>query len=427
MRSARTVLSELKTDKYNDYLQKIYIDKDLVEYNRRRYIKAIEKFTEIYGEKEIEIYSAPGRSEVCGNHTDHQMGCALATAINLDVIAIVSKSEDMKIILSSDEYSKIEVDLCQLEMNPMELETTEALIRGIANGFMRNGYAYGGFFAYVCSDVLIGAGMSSSAAFESLIGTIFSEIYNQGKVSSVIIAQIGKYAENIYFGKPCGLMDQLACCVGGMIYIDFSKDEDDMIEKLEGDLNAYGYSLCLVDTKGSHADLTEDYAAIPREMQQVANCFNKNNLRAVSKKAVMENIPMLRNKVGDRAILRAIHFFDEEERVIRGKEAFMSKNFSTFLSCIKESGNSSVKLLQNIYSPQNIVSQEIMLGLTISELYMGSEGVCRVHGGGFAGTVQAFVHNSSVHIYKENIEKIFGKGSCYILKIRPYGGIKLTI
>lgn len=407
-------------------IKEIYVDEQRVPYNRERYIRAIDRFTELFpSEKEIEIYSAPGRSEVCGNHTDHQNGMVLATSINLDAIAIVAKAEEPVIRLVSGDFPMEEVDVADLSMKEEEQSTTTALIRGVAAGMKERGHKVGGFTAYITSDVLMGAGMSSSAAFESLIGTILSGLYNDMKVSSIEIAQIGQYAENIYFGKPCGLMDQMACSVGGMIFIDFKEKEHPEVRQVHTDFEKAGLSLCIVDTKGSHADLTPDYAAVPAEMNQVAQALGREHLREVPRETFFKGLPKLWKETSGRAVLRAIHFYEEEERVLRGVKSLEESDYPGFLSVIKASGDSSAKYLQNIYSPKDVDSQNVTVALAVSESILGENGVCRVHGGGFAGTIQAFVKNEAVAAYKEQIEAIYGDDSCHVLKVRLQGGIRV--
>lgn len=423
-------ISDLKVKILNgeldDRLKAVYVDASLLDYHRGRYVAALEKFVELFGEKEVEIFSAPGRSEVCGNHTDHQHGHVLATSINLDAIAVVAKTEDNRIRLVSGDFPMVEMDMNNVEKREDELETTDALIRGVAAGIKNKGYDIGGFEAYVTSDVLMGAGMSSSAAFESLIGTIFSGLYNDGTVSSVDIAKIGQFAENVYFGKPCGLMDQMACSVGGLIYIDFADKENPVIEQVPCDFETHAYSLCIVDTKGSHADLTDDYAAIPIEMKQAAACFGKEVLGEVNPEEFYSSIAKVREQAGDRCVLRAMHFFTEQVRVSEGVNALKHDDFDTFLDVIKRSGDSSSKLLQNIYSTKDANTQNVTVALAASEYALqGEKGVCRVHGGGFAGTIQAFVKNEAVDEYKNYIESIFGDDTCHVLKVRPYGGIQV--
>ena len=300
--SIKKLEEAFKEGKYDQLLKDIYVDEAVIEYQQERYIKALESFEKIYGEKEVEIYSAPGRSEVGGNHTDHQFGKVLATSINLDAIAIVAKRDDDVIDLKSEGYERIIVSLSSFDPAKAEKGTSQALIQGVASKLKEEGYKIGGFEAYVTSDVLNGAGMSSSAAFEVLIGNILSGLYNDMKIDPVFLAQAGQYAENVYFGKPCGLMDQMASSIGGLINIDFEDPQSPKIKKVEVDFEEYGHSLCIVDTKGSHADLTDDYAAIPYEMKKVANYFNQEALREVDKDDFYLNLPKIREILGDRAV-----------------------------------------------------------------------------------------------------------------------------
>lgn len=411
--------------KFQEMLLDVYVDSQKIEYQRKRYYKAIETFEENYGVGEIEIYSAPGRSEIGGNHTDHQHGQVLAAAINLDAIAIVRPINQLIVEIISDGYDKVVVNLNALEKQEEEKETTTALIKGVLAGLQKQGYVLGGFQAYITSDVLIGAGLSSSAAYETLIGTIVSGLYNQGCVSAVTIAEIGQFAENEYFGKPCGLMDQMACSVGSLVHIDFADITSPVIEKLEMDIEHYGYSLCITDTKGSHADLTSDYAAIPLEMKQIATFFGKDVLHDVTKEQVLENMSKLRKQAGDRAVLRALHFFNENVRVEQEVHAIQAGDIQTFLMQVKASGDSSYKYLQNIYSNADVKQQNMSLALMLSEMSLGNQGACRVHGGGFAGTIQAFVKNEIVDNYKRQMNQVFGEDACKVLKIRKYGGMKI--
>ena len=394
---------------YDERLFDVYADKTKIYYQRERYINAIKKFEQCYKPGDVEIFSAPGRTEICGNHTDHQNGEVLAASVNLDTIGIVKKTYDNVIRLVSDNYDEIIIRLDDISVKEKEKETTKALIKGVVSGFLERKYAVGGFQAYITSDVLIGAGLSSSAAFETLIGTILSGLYNCGTVSATEIAIIGQYAENVYFGKPCGLMDQMASSIGNLVHIDFANPEYPNVEKIDFDMEKYGYRLCITDTKGSHADLTDEYAAIPKEMKLVAKYFGKEVLRDISINDVLDNITDLRKKFGDRCVLRALH----------------AGNIGAFLDDVKASGNSSFKYLQNVYSNQDIKNQNVSLALFVSEMFLGQNGVCRVHGGGFAGTIQAFVKNGYVENYKYEMDKIFGKDSCKDLRIRKYGGIKV--
>ena len=423
--STKNLKEAFKEGKYTQLLTDIYVDQDVIAYQEERYVKALESFEKIYGEKEVEIYSAPGRSEVGGNHTDHQFGKVLATSINLDAIAIVAPKEEAEIDLKSEGYDRITVDLNHLNKADVKEGSSEALIAGVAFKLKEEGYNIGGFEAYVTSDVLNGAGMSSSAAFEVLIGNILSGLYNDMKISPVFLAQAGQFAENEFFGKPCGLMDQMASSVGGLINIDFENPEEPKIKKVEVDFEEYGHSLCIVDTKGSHADLTDDYAAIPEEMKEVAGFFDKAVLREVDKDDFYLNLPKIREILGDRAVLRAMHLFEENKRVDEQVKALEDGDFETFKKLIKESGNSSFKYLQNVYSNHDLNNQSVSIGLAMSDISLGDRGVSRVHGGGFAGTIQAFVPNDIVGMYKKNMEHVFGEGACHVLKVRPYGGMKV--
>lgn len=416
---------EFKNGGYWELLKDIYVDDDVLDDQTERYIKALENFEKLYGEKEVEIYSAPGRSEVGGNHTDHQYGKVLAASVNLDAIAVVAKTDDGKIAVKSEGYSPFEVNLESLEVNKEEEGTSKALTKGVAAKLKEEGYKIGGFQAYVTSDVLNGAGMSSSAAFEVLLGNILSGLYNDMKVSPVLIAQIGQYAENVYFGKPCGLMDQMASSVGGLINIDFKDPEKPVVKQVNVDFEEYGHSLCIVDTKGSHADLTDDYAAIPEEMKKVANFFDEDVLRKVDKNDFYLNLPKIREILGDRAVLRAMHLFEENKRVDEEVKALEAGDFEMFKKLVKASGDSSFKYLQNVYSGHDLQNQSVSIGLAVSDVALGERGVSRVHGGGFAGTIQAFVPNDIVGMYKETMEHVFGEGACHILKVRSYGGMKV--
>lgn len=423
MKKASLVIKEIQEGTYNDVLKEIYIDESRIEKQPQRYVAAIEKFISLYGDQEIEIYSTPGRSEVSGNHTDHQNGEVLAAAINLDIIAVVSKNDVVKVL--SDDYDLKPISLDDLSKNENEVGTSEGLMRGVLARFKELGYAIGGFNAYMTSDVLQGSGLSSSAAFEVMIGTILSGLYNEMKVDPVVIGQVGQYSENVYFGKPCGLMDQSACSVGSLIHIDFKDNSKPVVEKVDVEFSSFKHSLCIVDVHASHADLTDDYAAIPYEMKKVANYFNQEALREVDKDDFYLNLPKIREILGDRAVLRAMHLFEENKRVDQQVKALEEGDFDTFKKLIKESGDSSFKYLQNVYSSHDLTNQSVSIGLAISDISLGDKGVSRVHGGGFAGTIQAFVPNDIVSMYKKNMEHVFGEGACHVLKVRPYGGMKV--
>ena len=425
MMSTQNVKELLLSGAKDELLMDIYLDENKLAYQRERYAAAIDKFEELYGAADISIYSAPGRSEIGGNHTDHQNGEVLAASVNLDAIAIVEATDDGLVKVVSGEYPMITVDVNNLEKEDSEEGTTLSLIKGVLAGIKNRGGKVGGFKAYVTSDVLIGAGLSSSAAFETIIGTIISGLYNNMTISPVDIAIIGQYAENVYFGKPCGLMDQTASSVGNLVHIDFADKANPVIEEVSCDLGKYGYSLCITDTKGSHADLTPDYAAVPAEMKAAAAVFGKEVLHGVTMEELIEKSAEVRAAAGDRALLRAIHFVTENVRVQKEVEALKNDDFAEFLRVLKASGDSSYKFLQNVYTNHDVQHQNVSVALAISETILGENGACRVHGGGFAGTMQAFVKNETVAQYKATMDKVFGEGSCHVLKIRKYGGMKV--
>lgn len=422
---AKELIAKIESGDYNDTILDIYVDEGKVEYQRRRYIDAINQYISAFGNDDVEIYSAPGRSEVGGNHTDHQHGEVLAASINLDAIAVVKPLDEAVVKIISKGYDMITVNLDNIGLMENEKETTLSLIKGVLYKMTEMGYKIGGFQAYITSDVLIGAGLSSSAAYETLIGTIISGLYNDMKVSAIEIAMIGQYAENVYFGKPCGLMDQMACSVGNLVHINFADTKKPVVEKVSFDMNKYGYSLCITDTKGSHADLTADYAAVPEEMKKVASFFGKEVLLGLTVDDILGKISEVREQVGDRGVLRALHFIRENERVEREVAALKKENINEFLKNVAASGNSSYKYLQNVYSNSDVQHQNVSLALAISEDFLGGNGVCRVHGGGFAGTIQAFVKNEIVTEYQKRMNIVFGSDACSVLKIRKYGGMKV--
>lgn len=347
-----------------------------------------------------------------------------AASINLDAIGVVSPCIDtIKVV--SDGFDIKEINVNDLDKRKDEVGTSESLIRGVVNRLKELGYRVGGFKAYVISDVLTGAGLSSSASIEVLIGTIISGLYNDMSIDMVTIAKAGQYAENIYFEKPCGLMDQCACAVGGLISIDFKDPLKPIVEHVDVNFSKFNHSLCIVGTKGSHTNLTDEYAAIPKEMKDIAQYFDSEYLRELDKEDFYNCISDLRHLYGDRAVLRTIHFMNENQRDQLLVQSLNENDFETFKYLINESGNSSYKYLQNVYSCKDPEIQGVSLALALSETILGKEGVCRVHGGGFAETIQAFVSNSFVETYKEEIERTFGKGSCHILKIRKFGGVKV--
>mgnify|MGYP002521628147 FL=1 len=412
---------------YDSALSKLYgTDPDVLNQQRARYLQAAKTFSRLYPERsEVSVFSAPGRTEIGGNHTDHQHGCVLAASVNLDVIAIVAFHQDGVIRLQSAGYPQDYVELQDLSVHSEEKGTSAALIRGIVSRFREMGVTTGGFDAYTTSNVLGGSGLSSSAAFEVLIGTIIDQHDNAGKAGAVEIAKIGQYAENSYFGKKSGLMDQMVSSVGSFVFIDFEDTDHPKIEKLSCQFEDAGYVLCITDTKGSHADLTDDYVSIPAEMNLVAAQFGKNHLREVSEQDFLAALPTLRTSCSDRAIIRAAHFYGDNRRASEEAAALSENDFARFLELVKESGDSSAKWLQNLYSCRKPSEQGITLGLWMSEQILGGKGASRVHGGGFAGTIQAFVPKEMEEQYCAKMDALFGSGSCQKLRIRTVGGVQV--
>jgi galactokinase len=377
---------------------------------------------------ELRLFSAPGRTEIGGNHTDHNHGKVMAASINLDIAAVVTIRDTQQVLFRSTGHPDVFVDLNNLEPDPAERGTTESLIRGIAAEFIAQGTPVGGWTAYADSLVSSGSGLSSSAALEVLFGRIFDNLYGNGRRSALDIAQIGQKAENNYFGKPSGLMDQAACASGGVVAIDFADPAKPLLNRVVFDLASAGLSLCIVDTRGSHADLTPDYAAIPGEMKAVATFFGKSVLRELDADTVLANTAELRKHVGDRAVLRALHFFNENRRVDALVSALEKNDSAAYLTIVQESGDSSWELLQNIYSPSHATEQGIGLALALTrEFFPGCGCACRVHGGGFAGTIQSYLPTDLLPIYRERMDAVFGTGSVTELKIRQYGAIELPL
>ncbi len=395
-----------------------------VAFQKERYTKAIDEFVKIYGaDREIGLYSVAGRSELSGNHTDHNHGCVVAASIDLDIIAVASKRDDSVIRIKSEGFPEDKVDISVYTLPVSEkFGTSESIIAGMCKGFSKEGMNIGGFDAYTTSNVLKGSGLSSSAAFEDMVGNILNYMYNGGEVSNVEIAKLAQYAENEFFGKPCGLMDQVACAVGGIVAIDFADPKQPIIEKVDFDISAKGYNLCIVNTGGNHADLTDDYASVPAEMKAVAAHFGKSVLRELDESELTREIPALREKLGDRAILRALHFFNENKRVAKQKAALMGGDLNAFFSEVIASGRSSFCYLQNVYTTKNLREQGLSLALCLADGYLaGKSAAWRVHGGGFAGTIQAFVPTSEVEGFRALMDSVFGEGKCIVLRIRPVG------
>ncbi len=411
---------------YNQLLSEIYVT-DINNLGKvvDRYLKALDGYNNLFGDQDVSIYSAPGRTEVGGNHTDHQHGKVLAAAVNMDAIAVVGKTDNSIINLQSEGYEIPTVDLKQLEVIEIEKNTTASLIRGVSAKFKLDKYNIGGFNGYCTSSVLKGSGISSSAAFEVLVGVILSHEYNNGEVNAIKIAQIAQYAENVFFGKPCGLMDQMASSVGGFVNIDFGDVNNPIVKKVDFDIASTGHSLCLVDTGGNHADLSDEYGLMVSEMKKVSKVFGKDFLIEVKPSDFYSNLDKVRNQCNDRAILRAIHFFNDDNRVDVMVKDLENKDVDSFFETVKESGRSSFMFLQNAFCVKTPFEQGIPLALALSEKVLKNRGAFRVHGGGLAGTIQAYVPNDLLEEYVTTLEQVFGEGSCHVLAIRPYGGIKV--
>ncbi len=410
--------------------KKMYGSEPLVlEKQKARYEELAELFGEKFGEQDVHFFSTPGRTEIGGNHTDHNYGRVLAGSINLDSIAVAASNASDRVCVYSMGYeTPFEVELNILVPNKYEYGTTTSLIRGIAARLKELGYVIGGFNAYLTSDVLPGSGLSSSASIEVLIGNIFSSLFNDDRIAPEVLAMTGQYAENNFFGKPCGLMDQVACAMGGIVTIDFRDPKFPQIRKVEFDFAAQDYSMIVVDTGGTHADLTDDYASVPTEMKSVAKALGSAVCREITLEDLMASMSALREKTGDRAVLRALHFLGDNERVTKQVAALENNDFKSFLEMITDSGNSSYKRLQNIYSPSNVREQGVALALALTENFLEKtgEGACRVHGGGFAGTIQIFLPNRAVEAYTALMKPVFGEDAVHALKIRALGTLHLN-
>ncbi|WP_319776938.1 galactokinase family protein [Maridesulfovibrio sp.] len=407
-----------------------------IDDSRDRMSSLLHRMLENFGRNNICFASAPGRTEMGGNHTDHNHGHVLAAAVNLDCLAAFSKAENNKVTILSEGYNPINIDISDTAPRKEEEETSAAIIRGVADGFRKQGLKTGGFNACVNSSIPAGAGLSSSAAFEVLTGRIFSYLYNERTVSSLEIANAAKHAENIHFNKPCGFMDQMASSYEGILSIDFADPTNPGVTRVNPGFNTdnishgfygTGYRLCVIDTGGSHADLTPDYAAIPEEMFLAAKCCGHDQAKGLTMNQILKNIDRIREAAGDRAVLRLFHFLWEDKRALKQAEALQGGAMDEFLRLVAESGHSSSDLLQNCYSPTTPKRQPIPLALTLTELILGSHGVARVHGGGFAGTVQAYVHESDFTRYCHSMEKVFGLDSVIELSIRQPGNEFLDI
>jgi len=398
-----------------------------LKYNADRYNRLLDSFNSAFGQSDAWFFTSPGRTEIGGNHTDHNFGRVLAGAVNLDNVCVAAKNNSSIINIKSESYPDFEVNLSSLEPDPSEKFTSASLVRGICARFTELGFKTGGFNASIDGGVPKGSGLSSSASFEVLIGAILNDLFNDGKIDPIQIAIIGQYAENNYFGKPCGLMDQTACSMGGLITIDFKDPSNPVVKKVNFDFTKTGFSLVITDTGGNHADLNDEYASLPADMKAVAGELGAKVLREVSLEKVIDIAPRIREKVGDRAILRALHFQGDNQRVVDQVAALERNDFKSFLKMVVDSGFSSYMYNQNIFPVNNVKEQGVSLALALSHLVLNGEGAWRVHGGGFAGTIQAFVPSGLLDKYVTTLEHIYGKGSCHILFIREKGAGKIDL
>lgn len=428
MENVLKIKSELENGGFASKLAYLYsCEESQTETYAKRYLDVIEGFENTFGKaEELSLFSAPGRTEIGGNHTDHQHGCVLAGSVNLDVIAAARPNGTNVVRIQSKGYEMDEIDLSDLEIHPEQYDKAIALIRGVLKRFVELGYDVKGFDAYTMSNVMKGSGLSSSAAFEVLVGTVVNGLFANNEVNPVEIAKFGQFAENVYYNKPSGLMDQMASSVGSVVSIDFNSTEEPIIKKVEFDLAKHGHALCIIDSGADHADLTDEYAAVPSEMKAVAGFFGKEFLRQVDKKEFMDNIAELRASLkNDRAVLRAFHFFRDNEFAQMEAKALEDDDFEKFLKINRESGQSSYMYLQNVYAGSMPTAQAVSLTIALCDEILGDRGSYRVHGGGFAGTVQAFVPVDMLDEFKNRIEAVLGNGMCHVLMIRPIGGYQL--
>lgn len=412
------ILSSISNGGYNSALRDVYGDVCLAE-AQKRCISLCRSFIELYGDLDAVFVSVPGRTEISGNHTDHNNGCVLAASVNIDILALAAQTNDSYIRIKSEGYREEAVHL-RGTISPQKVRknTSAAIMAGVVDYFAKNGFAVGGFCACMTSKVASGSGLSSSAAFEVAVANILNYLYNGMRIPPMTLAMAGKYAENVFFGKPCGLMDQAACAHGGLLYLDFASNDAPISERY--DFNIGEMSMFIVNVGAGHADLTDDYAAVPAEMKSCAALLGKETLRECDEATFVSRIPYMRGLIGDRAIMRALHFFDENKRVVAQRDCIKNGDIDGFMRLVKESGDSSYKYLQNVFTLSNPKEQALALALCVTER-MGF--VCRVHGGGFAGTIQAYVPYYRCDEYRHAIEKIFGVGSCLELSVRPYGAI----
>ena len=427
MLSCKTLIDQLSGGMWDKRLNHLYCcnGSEALEAVRARAVEAVKRYQTLFSagdDAQASLFSSPGRTELGGNHTDHQHGCVLAASVNMDMLAVAAPNGTALVRIHSEGYPVLTVDLSSLSPAEDERETSAALVRGVAARMAELGQSPAGFDAYVCSSVPAGSGLSSSAAYEVLVGTIFNVLFCNQVFTPVQVAQIGQYAENVFFGKPCGLMDETASAVGGVVSIDFQDPAAPAVRKVNFDFSATGHTLCIINSGADHADLTDAYAAITSEMKSVAACFGKAVLRDVDEAAFRATIPELRKALGDRAVLRAIHFFAENRRAAQEAQALERGDFAAFLALVRASGLSSSLYLQNTFAPSDPRQQAIPLVLWAAEEVLQGTGAVRVHGGGFAGTVQAFVPNDRLPDFLTAMERLLGPGMCHMLSIRPEGG-----
>lgn len=424
MISSEELKKKLEIGVYEKILKELYVSDD-VSSQTYRLANLVTRYEACFGKDMVAVFSAPGRTELGGNHTDHQHGCVLAASVNVDMAACAAPNGTNWIRIYSEGFPDETISIEELIPKLEEVNTTSALIRGIAAAIREHGYCISGFNAVITSDVLGGSGLSSSAAYETLIGQIFNHLFCSDKLSAIDIAKIGQYAENVYFGKPCGLMDQIATSVGSIVAVDFADPGDPIVEKIPFSFGQCDHCLCIVDVGSDHADLTPEYAAVPEEMTAAARLFGKEVLRDVPETIFFENLSMIRSKIGDRAVLRGAHFYADNRRAQLQASALRKGDFDAFCRISRESGRSSFEYLQNVYSGGTPKNQGMSVALMLAEWILGQKGAFRVHGGGFAGTIQAFVPNSMAEQFTSGMEAVFGSGTCHVLKIRPAGGLVL--
>ncbi len=424
--NAKQLIAAIESGKYEKLFAELYGAENIAAQNAR-YINTVREFSKLFGEqREISLFSVAGRSEISGNHTDHNYGKVIAASIDLDIIAAASPRDDMRINIKSEGFPIDKVDITNPTVDEALYYTSKSIISGMCSGFLKYGHTVGGYDAYTTSNVLKGSGLSSSAAFENMVGLILNGFYNDNAVGNEEIAKIAQYSENVFFGKPSSLVDQTACAVGGFVAIDFKNPKEPIIEKIPFDLTAAGYSLCIVNTGENPADLNEDYASIPADMKKIASYFGKPVLREVGLDEILQNIKALREFAGDRALMRAIHYKNENERVAAQTAALKKGDTDAFFEGVMASGNSSFKYLQNVYTAKTVNEQGLSLALCIAEIALqGKKAAYRVHGAGFSGTIQAFVKSEDVPHFKTFLDSTFGEGATTVLKVRPHGAIRI--